>query len=53
MVTPQFFGPDKEDKVVFIDYDPETATLIKNQRFADFQLKIFKMFFNSLKDRGN
>lgn len=42
-----------KDTVVFIDYDTETATLIKNQRFADFQLKIFKMFFNSLKDRGN
>jgi sugar-specific transcriptional regulator TrmB len=42
-----------KDTVVFIDYDTETATVIKNQRFADFQLKIFKMFFNRLENRGN
>ncbi len=42
-----------KDTVAFIDFDTETATVIKNQRFSDFQLKIFKMFFSNLKDRGN
>src|SRR3989344_1079192 len=37
-----------KDTVAFIDYDTETATLIKNKRFADFQLKIFKMLFSKL-----
>ncbi len=42
-----------KDIVAFIDYDTETATVIQNQRFADFQLKIFKMFFSKLENRGN
>jgi len=36
------------DTVAFIDFDTETATIIKNKRFADFQLKLFKMLFKKL-----
>lgn len=35
-------------KVIFIDYDTETAVLIENDRFADFQKSIFKIFFEKL-----
>jgi len=35
-------------KVIFIDYDAETSILIEDERFADFQRKIFKMFFEKL-----
>lgn len=35
-------------KVVFIDYNTETAIMIENDRFADFQKSIFKMFFERL-----
>lgn len=37
-----------KDRVAFIDYDTETATVIENQRFADFQLKIFRLLFGKL-----
>lgn len=37
-----------KNKVAFIDFDTETATVIENQRFAEFQLKIFKMLFQKL-----
>jgi sugar-specific transcriptional regulator TrmB len=37
-----------KDTVAFIDFDTETATLIQNKRFADFQLKIFRMLFKKL-----
>ncbi len=37
-----------KDTVAFIDFDTETATLIQNKRFADFQLRIFKMLFKKL-----
>lgn len=37
-----------KNKVAFIDFDSETATLIENQRFADFQLKLFKLLFGKL-----
>lgn len=37
-----------KDCVAFIDYDTETATVIENRRFADFQLKIFKLLFGKL-----
>ena len=34
--------------VIFIDYDTETAVVVENDRFADFQRSIFKMFFEKL-----
>lgn len=37
-----------KDTVAFIDFDTETATVIQNKRFADFQLKLFKMLFRKL-----
>jgi hypothetical protein len=37
-----------KDTVAFIDFDTETATIIENKRFADFQLKIYKMLFGKL-----
>lgn len=37
-----------KDKVIFIDYDTEIAIVIENERFADFQKSIFKMFFEKL-----
>jgi sugar-specific transcriptional regulator TrmB len=37
-----------KDTVAFVDFDTETATVIENKRFADFQLKIFKMLFGKL-----
>lgn len=36
------------DKVIFIDYDTESAILIENERFANFQRNIFKMLFEKL-----
>lgn len=36
------------DKVVFVDYDTETAIVIENERFAEFQKTIFKMFFKKI-----
>jgi sugar-specific transcriptional regulator TrmB len=35
-------------KVIFIDYTTETSIMIENDRFADFQKSIFKMFFERL-----
>ncbi|HEY4515594.1 MAG TPA: helix-turn-helix domain-containing protein [Candidatus Paceibacterota bacterium] len=35
-------------KVIFIDYDTETAVVIENDRFVDFQKSIFKMLFEKL-----
>jgi sugar-specific transcriptional regulator TrmB len=37
-----------KDTVAFVDFDTETATVIENKRFADFQLRIFKMLFGKL-----
>lgn len=36
------------DKVVFVDYDTETAIVIENERFAEFQKTIFKMLFEKI-----
>ena len=36
------------DKVAFIDYASETASIIESQAFADFQRKIFKLLFRFL-----
>jgi sugar-specific transcriptional regulator TrmB len=36
------------NKVAFIDFDTETATVIENKRFADFQLRLFKMLYGKL-----
>lgn len=38
-----------KDTVCFIDYDTETATVIKSKRFAEFQLKIYHLLFGKLK----
>ena len=35
-------------KVIFIDFDTETAIVIENDRFVDFQKSIFKMLFEKL-----
>jgi sugar-specific transcriptional regulator TrmB len=37
-----------KDTVMFIDYDTETATVIQNKRFADLQLRLFKILFSKL-----
>ncbi|KKS77952.1 MAG: Transcriptional regulator, TrmB [Parcubacteria group bacterium GW2011_GWC1_43_11b] len=37
-----------DGKVIFIDYDTETAIVIENERFANFQKTIFKMFFEKI-----
>jgi len=37
-----------KDQVAFIDYDSETSIIIKGKRFAEFQLKIFNLFFRKL-----
>jgi sugar-specific transcriptional regulator TrmB len=36
------------DKVAFLDFDTETAILIENARFAEFQKKLFQLFFRRL-----
>jgi sugar-specific transcriptional regulator TrmB len=36
------------NKVIFIDYDTETAIVIDNERFADFQKSIYKILFEKL-----
>jgi sugar-specific transcriptional regulator TrmB len=36
------------NKVVFIDFDTETAILIEAPRFAEFQKKLFQLFFRKL-----
>lgn len=35
-------------KVIFIDFDTETAIVIENDRFVDFQKSIFKILFEKL-----
>ncbi len=37
------------DCVLFIDYDTETASLIENAKFAQFQKQIHKLVFSTLK----
>ncbi len=37
-----------KDTVMFVDYDTETATVIQNKRFADLQLRLFKILFSKL-----
>jgi len=36
------------NKVAFIDYNSETATIIESKIFADFQRKIFKLLYRKL-----
>lgn len=36
------------DKVAFIDYDAETASIIESPKFAQFQRQIFKLLFSGL-----
>lgn len=38
------------DKVAFIDYKTETASIIESETFADFQRQIFKLLFDKLAD---
>lgn len=37
------------DKVAFIDYDAETACIIESAKFAQFQQRIFRLLFSSLR----
>ena len=37
------------DKVAFIDYDTETASIIESSKFAQFQRQTFKLLFSALK----
>ena len=36
------------DRVIFIDFDTETAIVIENPRFANFQKSIYKILFDKL-----
>ncbi len=38
------------DKIAFIDFNTETAYVIKNKALAAFHAKLFKFVFNALKD---
>ncbi len=38
-----------KDKVAFVDYKSETASIIENARFAEFQKKLFMMMFKKLR----
>ena len=35
-------------KVAYVDYNTETALIIENQKFAEFQKKIFKLLYKNL-----
>jgi hypothetical protein len=37
------------NKVAFVDFNTETSILIENKDIADFQKKLFKLLFKSLK----
>ncbi len=37
-----------KDKVAFVDYESETASIIENERFAEFQKKLFMLMFKKL-----
>jgi len=37
------------DKVAIIDYETHTSFIIQNQKFADFEKKIFKLLFKYLR----
>lgn len=55
-VIPKEYDPFTDDiteiiyanKVAFIDYNSETATLIENKKFADFQRKLFTLLYRKL-----
>jgi sugar-specific transcriptional regulator TrmB len=55
-VVPRKYDPFDDDitqivygnKVAFIDYNSDTAVTIENQKFADFQKKIFLLLYRSL-----
>lgn len=38
-----------EDKIAYVDYNNESAMVIRNKKLASFQEKIFKALFKSLK----
>lgn len=40
-----------KDRVAFIDYESETASIIESPAFAKFQRSIFKLLFNTLLDK--
>ena len=39
-----------EDKVSFVDYNSNSAFIIENKQFAEFQKSIFKLFWDRLPD---
>ena len=43
-ITQMIYG----NKVAFVDFSTETATIIENKAFAQFQKKIFKLLFDKL-----
>ncbi len=55
-IMPNDFGPFEHnvteviyaDKVAFIDYNSETATIIESKKIAEFQKHIFKMLYKKL-----
>jgi len=55
-IIPEEYDPFTDDiteiiyanKVAFIDYNSETATLIENKKFADFQRKLFILLYRKL-----
>ena len=42
-----------ENKVAFIDYNSNSAFIIENKEFAEFQKSIFKLFWDRLPDFGD
>lgn len=37
------------NKIAYVDYNTESAMIIENKKLSDFQKKIFKALFKSLK----
>jgi hypothetical protein len=37
------------DKVAYIDFNTESSIIIENKQIADFQKKLFRLLFKSLK----
>jgi len=37
-------------KIAYVDYNSESAIIIENTKIADFQKKLFKALFQSLKN---
>lgn len=41
------------NKVAYIDFNTETSIIIENRQIAQFQEKLFKLLFKSLKEKNN